>query len=293
MPIRMSENFRAVFYAPFYAAIALGHHAREGVDVELIASPAPGAAAPSLADGSIDVSWGGPMRVMKARDQDDRSLVAFCDVVRGDPFYLVGRREGGAPFSLTQLPDRRFASVSEVPTPWLCLQHDLREAGLDPSKLNRIADRNMGENLAALLQGTLDVAQMFEPYTAIALREGVGEILYAASTRGPTAYTTFLATRESVEKNRLAFAGLTRGMAATQAWIAAHTGAELATAVQSYYPDVTSTDLAASLTRYKASGIWATDTTVSRAGFDRLARSLQSGGFISRLPDYEDCVIVP
>ena len=69
--IRLSENFRAVFYAPFYATLALGHFAREGVEIELIASPAPAAAAAGLLDGSIDVSWGGPMRVMKARDEPD------------------------------------------------------------------------------------------------------------------------------------------------------------------------------------------------------------------------------
>jgi NitT/TauT family transport system substrate-binding protein len=290
MPIKLSENFRAVFYAPFYAAIALGHHAREGADVELIASPAPGAAAASLADGSIDVSWGGPMRVMKARDQGDSSLVAFCDVVRGDPFYLVGRKQGG-PFSLAQLAGTRFASVSEVPTPWLCLQHDLREAGADPASLDRISDRTMADNLEALRQGTIDVAQMFEPYVTVAVREGVGEILHAASTRGPTAYTTFLATRDSVQRNRAGFAALTRGIAATQSWISEHTGEQLAAVVQPYYPDVAPRDLAIALTRYKAAGIWATDTTVSRSGFDRLALSLQSGGFIARLPDYDDCVV--
>jgi NitT/TauT family transport system substrate-binding protein len=29
------------------------------------------------------------------------------------------------------------AIVSEVPTPWLCLQEDLRQAGIDPAPLRR------------------------------------------------------------------------------------------------------------------------------------------------------------
>jgi hypothetical protein len=33
MRITLSENFRAVFYAPFYATVALGFAQREGVDV--------------------------------------------------------------------------------------------------------------------------------------------------------------------------------------------------------------------------------------------------------------------
>ena len=93
MPIRLMENFRAVFYAPYYATHALGFYEREGVDVELLTSDAPGDAVPKLIDGSIDLTWGGPMRVMKAHDQDKHSpLVSFCEVVSHDPFFLIGKR---------------------------------------------------------------------------------------------------------------------------------------------------------------------------------------------------------
>src|SRR5712671_1523509 len=92
MHVKLSENFRAVFYAPFYATHALGFYGSEGVEVELLNSPAPATAAAGLLDGSIDISWGGPMRVMKARDDDPRSpLVCFCEVAARDPFFLVGK----------------------------------------------------------------------------------------------------------------------------------------------------------------------------------------------------------
>src|SRR5579863_8890169 len=110
MPIKLTENFRALFYAPFYATQALGFYAREGVEVELINSPAPAAAQSALLDGTIDLSWGGPMRVMKARDVDpDSPLVCFCEVAARDPFFLVGR--GDRPdFQLTDLPRLRLAT---------------------------------------------------------------------------------------------------------------------------------------------------------------------------------------
>src|SRR5690349_22411792 len=96
MKLRLSENFRAVFYAPFYATYALGLFAKEGLDVELADSATPGDAMARLLDRTIDVSWGGPMRVMKAHDQDPGSpLVCFGEVVARDPFYLVGRPDIG------------------------------------------------------------------------------------------------------------------------------------------------------------------------------------------------------
>jgi NitT/TauT family transport system substrate-binding protein len=291
MRIKLAENFRAVFYAPFYATHALGFYASEGIDVELINSAAPAAAASALLDGTIDLTWGGPMRVMKARDLDPGSpLVCFCEVAARDPFFLVGKGEGKETFRLTELPRRRLATVSEVPTPWLCLQHDLREQGIDPSRLERVADRTMAENLQALRSRQLDVAQMFEPYASMALATGAGDILYAASARGPTVYTTFLATRQGIERRRDAFVAMTRAIRRMQDWLVDHSAEELAQATAHFYPDVARDILVNSLRRYRDAELWARAPEVSRSGFARLATSLLSGGFISRIPQYEDCV---
>src|SRR5713226_335228 len=125
MKIRIAENFRAIFYAPFYATQALGFYSREGIDVELIDSSVPGSAISALIEGTLDLTWGGPMRVMKAHDEQSNSpLVSFCEVVSRDPFYLIGRVDH-TNFGLADLSNMRFATVSEVPTPWMCLQHDL------------------------------------------------------------------------------------------------------------------------------------------------------------------------
>jgi NitT/TauT family transport system substrate-binding protein len=289
MPIKLAENFRAVFYAPFYAAKALGFYAREGVDVELISSSGPGDGVAGLLDGTVDITWGGPMRVMKAGDQQAASpLACFCEVVARDPFYLVGKAHR-APFQLADLPALRFAAVSEVPTPWMCLQQDLRERGIDPTKLDR-GTGSMADNVAALRSGKLDVVQMFEPYVSMALAQGAGDILYTASARGPTVYTTFIATRSGIERHRAAFAGMIRATQHMQTWLAEHSAEELAEVSAPFFPDVARDLLVSSLRRYRDAGIWARTTEVSRAGFTRLAESLLSGGYISRMPSYEDCV---
>jgi NitT/TauT family transport system substrate-binding protein len=290
MSIKLAENFRAVFYAPFYATHALGFYAREGVEVELINSPAPAAAASDLLNGTIDLSWGGPMRVMKARESDPNSpLVCFCEVAARDPFFLVGR--GDRPeLRLTDLARLRLATVSEVPTPWLCLQHDLRSSGIDPDRLERVANRTMAENIEALRRGEIDVAQVFEPYASMALKSGIGNILYAASARGPTTYTTFLATRGSIERNRAAFAAMVRAVRRMQSWLSEHDPEELAAVVGKFYPNVPGDLLTSSLRRYHDAGLWGQSPEVSREGFARLSASLLSGGFISQIHAYEDCV---
>ena len=290
MRVKLSENFRAVFYAPFYATHALGYYAAEGVDVELLNSPVPAAAAAGLLDGSIDISWGGPMRVMKAHDENPNSpMVCFCEVAARDPFFLVGKASP-AGFRLADLARLKLGIVSEVPTPWLCLQHDLRMQNIEPEKIDRVTGQTMAENLGALRRGTLDVAQMFEPYVSMALKTGVGEVLYAANSRGPTVYTTFLASRDSIRRNRAAFEAMVRATRRMLTWVAEHDGAALAAAVAPYYPDIPHELLAISLQRYRDASLWARTPEVSREGFARLADSLKSGGFVSRLHRYEDCV---
>jgi NitT/TauT family transport system substrate-binding protein len=290
MPIRLMENFRAVFYAPYYATLALGFYKREGVEVELLTSDAPGDAVPKLIDGTIDLTWGGPMRVMKAHDQDAHSpLVNFCEVVSRDPFFLIGKSDASV-FHLTDLANKKFASVSEVPTPWLCLQQDLRDQGVDPATLARFSDRAMTRNYHALKAGDIDVMQAFEPFISMAENDLAGDILYAASTRGPTAYTAFIATREACAKHRDEFAAMTRATGKMLAWLYANPAEDLAKAVATFFPDVPAAILASSLRRYKDAALWSRETRMIPQGFARLAQSLHSGGFITRMPGYDECV---
>ena len=238
MAIRLTENFRAVFYAPFYATHALGFYACEGVEVDLLSSPAPATATSNLLDGTIDLSWGGPMRVMKARDQDPGSpLVCFCEIAARDPFFLVGR--GDRPeFRLADLPRLRLATVSEVPTPWLCLQHDLRQIGSRSGSARTGDESDHGRQSRGPAQRRTRRGADVRALYVDGLQAGIGKILYAASERGPTVYTTFLATRDSIARNRTAFAAMVRAVRRMQSWLGDHGAEELADVVAPFYPDV-------------------------------------------------------
>ena len=288
--IRLMENFRAIFYAPYYAAHRLGFYANEGVDVELVSSDAPGDAIAHLTNGTIDLTWGGPMRVMTAHDRDDQSpLVCFGEVVSRDPFFLIGNFKR---FKLSDLAHLRFAAVSEVPTPWMCLQHDLREADINPAMITKTSDRTMPDNYASLREGRLDVMQAFEPFASQAEMDRAGEILYAASSRGPTVYTALIATRSRVAAHRDAFVAVTHALAKMQQWLYAHSGKELAEAVASFFSHVPQELLVRSLQRYLDAGLWARDPAMSKQGFERLGSSFLSGGSLKRSPVFENCVDV-
>ncbi len=83
---------------------------------------------------------------------------------------------------------------------------------------------------------------------------------------------------------------MARAMSQTLAWLYDHPPEELARVVAKFYPELPAEILVASLRRYRAAGLWARETRMDPQGFTRLAHSLQSGGFISRAPRYEECV---
>lgn len=266
------------------------------MDIEWIAPGSPGGAIDDVKRGAIDLTWGGPMRVMKDHDTtpaDGASLVCFGEVVSRDPFYLVGKPDP-AGFNLTALSRLRLGVVSEVPTPWLCLQADLQDAGVDTAAMisaNRVkTGLTMPQQLQAIKDGDLDVGQFFEPYVSQALAEEAGRLLYAACDRGPTVYTTFICSRDGLARRRDAFAGLTRALQILQDWIAVHGAAELAHITAPFFPDIPSTLFRSSIERYCLDCIWARHPEISKSGFDRLSDSLRAGGFIASRVSYGSCV---
>ena len=96
----------------------------------------------------------------------------------------------------------------------MCLQQDLRDQGMDPDKLSRhLRPHDDRATMRRCKAGDIDVMQAFEPFVSMAEKDGAGDILYAASTRGPTAYTAFIATRDACAKHRDEFAAMTRAIA--------------------------------------------------------------------------------
>jgi NitT/TauT family transport system substrate-binding protein len=290
MSITLLENMRAVFYAPFYATCALGAFEAEGVDVEVTTSPDAARTIEMLVNGAADVSWGGPLRLMEATERNPpRRPMVFCEVVGRDPFFLLGR-EPNPDFALKDLPGKKLATVTEVPTPWMCLQYDMHLAGLDAAMLTRTRRRSMAENVAALRAGAADVVQVFEPYAEELVASGAGHVWYAAADRGSVAYTSLNAAREFLERDPRTVLAMCRAIYRTQRWIFAHDARALAEVVGGYFPDLTQAALAACCARYKALKVWNESPLQSRAGFEWLRDAgLQAGRLRTKFA-YEDCV---
>jgi NitT/TauT family transport system substrate-binding protein len=288
--IILQEPFRAVFYAPYYAALARDAYAKAGVNVTVRDGTQPSLAKDAVLEGHAHLAWGGPMRILLAHDADPASpLRNFGAAILGDPFFLIGR-EPRPDFQLTDLASMTLGTVSEVPTPWWTLQDDIRRAGLDPDSIRRVTDQPMAANATAVVEGRLDVAQLFEPFASQMERDGTGHVWHVAASRGPTSYTTYYSTAANIAEYAPEFRAMIRALAATQAWFMAATPAEIATTIAGYFPGMEQALLAACIARYRGLGVWTADPHFPAEPWNRLEASMLSAGAIRRAPGYAHCV---
>ena len=288
--LTLCENMRAVPYVPFYLALAGDFWRSEGLEINHVVSPSTTQTPAKLLDGSVDVSWGGPMRVMMHHDADPACpLVCFAQVVARDPFLLVGR--GRKPrFRFGDLAGLRVAPAGDVPTPWMTFQDDLQRAGLDPAAIAGRRVRPMARNVKAFLRGTVDVVQVFEPHAERLVRQGHGHVWHRFTDRGDIAYTTFYATRGFTRRRRDACHRLVRGMARAQEALFAATPHAIADAVLPFLPRLEHEALVRIITAYRGAGLWARRPELPSSPYVRLKAALLSGGLIRRDPAYEKVV---
>ena len=287
--IVLSENFRALFYAPFYAAYATGAFRDAGVEVALRPSPDPAAAARALRSGEVDVMWGGPLRVMIVHDSEpEADLVCFADVVARDPFFVIGAqaaarlppgrsrqgqvRLGVRSADALDLPGRRPAprrGRSRPPRPRLGTV-DGRQRRSDPRRHAR-----GGAALPALCRGAV----------------GLG--------RGPS-----LVRRRHARPHRLHHAGdaprhprapRRRSFPDDRACTARSAGSPPRRPSRSPARwAITSPSreaiFAAAIERYRTLGLWGPDPVIRREGYDRLHAAMRAVGTLKRDIPYEICV---
>jgi NitT/TauT family transport system substrate-binding protein len=177
-----------------------------------------------------------------------------------------------------------------VPTPWICLQNDLRRAGLDPDRLTRVTGRKMAENAEALRRREATAIQVFEPFVEQTLADGAGHIWYAAAHRGPCSYTSFYASRRTIDTRMDEMLGMTRAIYRMQKWLHRSTPQQIANAVAGFFPDLPQKILAGASARYLENGVWGKTPLLSRAGFERLGAAMVTGRMLAAPPSYEACV---
>lgn len=290
--VRVCEVTHSIFYAPQYAAIALGYFADEGIEIELSNGQGADAVMAAVLSGNIDIGFAGPEASIYVYNEGNADYTqVFAQITRRDGSFLIGR-ENDDSFTWDKVKGKVVLPGRRGGVPYMTLEHVLRENGIDPA-----ADTTLDNSVqyammtAAFTGGTGDYVTAFEPTASMLEQQGQGYIVASVGeASGDIPYTAYFAKKSYIEQNSDLIQRFTNAVYRGQQWVATHTAAEIAALVADQFPDTDLALLTKAVESYQSIDAWNTDPVMGKAGFDRLQTIMTEAGELKKTADYDKVV---
>lgn len=289
--LRIVSAFHSPFYAPVFVAHRLGAFDAEGLDARIGPPPEVGKTPELLLSGEADLAVSGPMRSYVAADETPpRYLLNIGEVNSRDGFFLLARRPVDG-FRWADLVGKRVILFAEAPTPWMCLQHVLREHGVDPERIPFLHGLPVPRAIEAFRARDADYLETGQPMAEEILTEGIAHLAAAmGEVVGHIPYSSLVVTAEVRQARPDLCAQAVRALARAQRWMATQTGNAIASLIAPDFPTIAAPILERVIARYAAMSMWPSQPVLAREPFERLGRILVAGGLIRRAAPYEALV---
>src|SRR5437899_9086394 len=288
--LRVVEPFRSLFYAPQFVAIHGGHLAAEGLEIALTTAAKGGGTVDALLNGKADLALGGLMRSFELLERGGPRLVHFAPVNDRNGFFLLSR-EPRPRFAWSDLVGRTVISFGGAPTPWLCMQAVLRRHGVDPARVTFIRELSTPDAVATFRARKADFLEHGPPVVDQLIADGTGHLVASmGEATGPVPFSSFMATPQTLRRERDVFVRFVRGLYRAQRWMSAATAAEIAAVIAPAFVEIDAEVRVRAVERYLRQSTWVGDPVLTRAGFEALQEILLGGGFITRRHRFEDLV---
>ena len=257
--IKVAEVTHSVFYAPQYAAKALGYFEEEGLDPEFILTPGADKVTAAVLSGDVEIGFCGSEATIYVYNQGEKDyLVNFAGLTR----------KGGMP---------------EMTFEWA-----LRENGIDPKKdLNIDTSIEFASMAGAFIGGTGDYVTLFEPQALQLEKEGVGYVVASVGELGGVVpYTTYNARKSYIEKNPDVIEGYTRAIQKGLDYVHSHSDEEVAKVILDEFPDTSLEDLTKIVKRYRDIDAWFKTTEIKKEDFEHIQEIVSSAGELDKKVPY-------
>ncbi len=286
--VRVCEVTHSIFYAPQYAAIALGFFEEEGIEIELSNGQGADAVMAAVLSGNIDVGFAGPEASIYVYNEGKEDFTqVFAQITRRDGSFLVARQPDDE-FAWTDVKGKVVLPGRKGGVPYMALEHVLRKNGVDPAK-DTTLDNSVQFSMmtAAFTGGTGDYVTAFEPTASMLQQEGKGYIVASVGeAAGDIPYTAYFAKKSYIEKNSDLIQRFTNAVYKGQQWVATHTAEEIAQVVADSFPDTDLALLTKSVESYQSIDAWNTDPMLSEESFNRLQSVMTEAGELTQIADY-------
>jgi len=281
----------SAFYSPILSAIAGGFLAHEGFEATYIVMPPQRSVGEMIASGEIHVSQtavSGSWAYLEKSEPPP--FVHFAQINQRDGFLIAARRPD-TNFRWDKLAAGRFMFVHGG-QPQAMLAYALHKKGVNIAALKGVDAGNTGQMMAAFSTGQGDYFHEQAPYPQQLEHEGVAHVVASVGEAiGPVAFSSLAAAPAW-----LAGPDAQRFMRAyrkSRAWVNSAPPDEVATAEQSFFPDIHREALARSIAYYQELGCWSGEVTIDRVHYETALDVFAHSRLISRRHPYDQVVVPP
>ncbi len=290
--VTVCEVTHSIFYAPQYAAMALGFFEEEGLDVELSNGGGADKVMSAVLSGSIDIGFAGPEASIYVYNEGKEDFTqVFAQMTKRDGSFLVARQPDDA-FTWDQVKGAHILPGRKGGVPYMAFEYAIRKNGMDPATDMNLDTSVQFDNMTgAFLGGTGDYVTMFEPTASAVQAEGKGYIVAAVGDEaGEIPYTAYFAKKSYLAENADLVQRFTNAVYKGQQWVQEHTAREVAEAVQDSFADTDLELLESAVQRYKDIGAYSTDPVMTRESFDLLQTVMTEAGELTQTAPWEEVV---
>ncbi len=290
--LKVCEVTHSIFYAPQYAAIALGYFAEEGIDIELSNGQGADAVMAAVLSGNIDIGFAGPEASIYVYNEGKTDYTqVFAQITQRDGSFLIGREKDDN-FTWDKVKGKIVLPGRKGGVPYMALEHVLRENGINPAT-DTTLDNSVQYSMmtAAFTGGTGDYVTAFEPTASMLEQQGQGYIVASVGeAAGDIPYTAYFAKKSYIEENSDLIQRFTNAVYRGQQWVATHSAQEIAEVVADQFPDTSLDLLTKAVESYQSIDAWNTTPVMGKDGFDRLQSVMTEAGELTKTADYSKVV---
>lgn len=287
--ISLAEVTHSAFYAPLYVAIEEGYFKEEGLEIDLILTPGADKVAAAVLSNDVQIGFAGTESAIYVYDGGEEDyLVTFAGLTKRDGQFIIGKNEN---FDWHDLEGKEVLVGRKGGMPALNFLNALKNAGIDPNKVNLNYSIDFASLSGAYIGGSGDYVNLFEPNATLLEKEGYGTVVASiGELSGEMPYTAFYARKSYINENKDVLEKFNRALNKGLTFVKEKDAKTIAEKIVPQFPDTSLEDLEKIVNRYKESDSWLETTYIPEKYFKNLENLMIENDLLEDYVPYEELI---
>ena len=259
----------------------------KGIDLQIETGGGSDKSMTALLSGEADVALMGPETVVYVVNQGKKdSPLVIGQLTKRDGSFLLSRTDEADGFEWESLRGKTIIGGRRGGMPLMTLEYVLRQHGLEPGRDVTVIDDVQFNLMAGAFEGGQgDYVTLFEPTATNMQSSGKGYIVANVGLEsGEVPYTAFMMTRETLEEEPELALSFLRAIYKAQKWVKNASDAEIAQAIEPFFPDTDAASLEIVAHSYRETDSWMTTPVMTSDSYNRLLDIVSGAGELTKRP---------